>query len=113
MELNQIGFFQLDNLIQSRVQFVLVNLGVDIKPWYKLMAAMHLQNVSVECTVENALSEVQAKKLPPHFAVVLLDRDGTVAVKLAAEFEKAGFINTYFVRGGFEGLVSERAAEGL
>lgn len=109
MELNSIGYFQFENLLQGRIPLVLVLLDdIDLKPWYNSMVQMYLENVTIKCSVENALESVRAKKLPPHFAVIILDNDGKRSQKVAQDIEAAGFINTYYVKDGFQGLQAER-----
>lgn len=109
IDIAQIGFFQFDNLVRGRIPFLLVNLGVDLSVWYKSVEAMHLANYSVNCTEENYLEQVKAKNLPAHFAIVVLDKDGTRAKEIAASLEAAGFLNAHYVRGGFIGLEKEKS----
>jgi len=111
MEVNQIGFFQFDNLIQNRVPFILVNLGVDLSSWYKAHLALHLENHTLACTPENAIELVQAKKVPPHYALVVIDAKGETSFLVAASLEAAGFINVYVVKNGLAGLAIDRAAQ--
>nr|BFD65534.1 hypothetical protein HAGR004_05560 [Bdellovibrio sp. HAGR004] len=109
MEFNSIGYFQFDNLIQTRTPFLLVILDqVDLSDWYKSVTKMHLDNISLHCQIENVLESVQSKNLPPHFAVVVLDRDEKSSPQVVAQLESAGFINSFFVKGGLNGLLSER-----
>ncbi len=109
MELNSIGYFQFDNLIQSRIPLVLVLLDeIDLKPWYNSVVRMHLENITVSCAAEKVLECIHEKKLPPHFAIVVLDNDGTRSATAAKSLEQAGFINAYYVKNGFSGLLSER-----
>ncbi len=109
MEFNSIGYFQFDNLLQTRTPFLLVLLEqVEISHWYSSLVKMHLQNISIQCTVENALTSVQERNLPPHFAVVVLDKDANLAPGVVASLEAAGFLNAFFVKDGFLGLLKER-----
>ncbi|MGZ3768834.1 MAG: rhodanese-like domain-containing protein [Bdellovibrio sp.] len=109
MEFNNIGFFQFNNLVQNRVPFLLVLLDeVDVKPWYNSLVQMHLENISIFCAPGEVLETVQAKKLPPHFAIIVLDKDQKRSPKVVKELEKAGHSNVYFVKDGFEGLLTER-----
>lgn len=108
MELNQIGFFQFDNLVQGRVPFYLLDLDTNIGTWYKGMAARHLENITVPCTLDTAVSLVEEKKLPPHFALVVLDNDESQAPLVAQKLEAAGFTNVFVVKGGLLGLEKER-----
>jgi rhodanese-related sulfurtransferase len=108
MDINQLGYFQFDNLIQNRVPFILLNLGVNLDHLYSGFWAMHLQNVNTPCTSADAVSKVQEKKVPNHYAVVIIDADGSQSKKLVSTLEKAGFTNTYYVKDGLRGLDKER-----
>lgn len=111
MELNQIGFFQFDNLVQGRVPFYLLDLNTEIAAWYKGMAARHLENITIPCTPDTALPLIEEKKLPPHFALVVLDKDETQAPAIAQKLEAAGFTNVFLVKGGILGMAKERNSE--
>ena len=109
MEFNSLGYFQFDNLIQTRTPFLLVILDqVDLSDWYKSVTKMHLDNISMHCEMNNVLESVQEKSLPPHFAVVVLDKDEKSSPQVVTKLESAGFINSFFVKGGLEGLLKER-----
>lgn len=109
MEFNSIGFFQFDNLIQTRTPFLLILLDeVELTGWYNSVINMHVQNISVKCQTTEALNSVMEKNLPPHFAIVVLDKDASTSPGVVAQLEKAGFINSYYVAQGFEGLKKER-----
>ncbi len=108
IDIAQLGFFQLDNLIRGRVQFILLNLGVDIGTWYNSIEAQHIANCTVNCTKQNFLQQIQAKNIPLHFAIVILDQDGSEAMQIAKALEASGFINAHYIKGGLNGLVKER-----
>lgn len=109
MEVNEIGFYQFDNLIQNRVPFVLVNLGVDLSSWYKSLYALHLENHSIKTTAEQAVALVREKNLPAHHAIVVLDQQGEISTSVAQQLESAGFINVFVVKEGVLGMQKERA----
>ncbi|MDG0817080.1 rhodanese-like domain-containing protein [Bdellovibrio svalbardensis] len=111
IDIAQIGYFQFDNLVRGRIPFVLVNFGVDLSVWYKSVEAMHLEAVTIHATEENYLEQVRAKNLPAHFAIVVLDQDGSKAKKIADSLESAGFMNAHYVRGGFNGIEQEKREE--
>lgn len=113
MDITEIGYFQFNNLVRGRIPFILVNLGVDLSTWYKSVEAMHLANVSVSADENNVVELVQAKKLPPHFAIVVIDQDGSRAKNIVATLEAAGFLNAHHVRGGLKGLEKEKLEENL
>lgn len=70
---------------------------------------MHIANCTIHCTHENYLELITAKKLPLHFAVVVLDQDGTHGKKIASHLESLGYINSHYVNGGFAGIQKEKA----
>lgn len=111
MEFNSIGYFQFDNLLQTRTPFLLVLLEqVDVSTWYNSLVKMHLQNITIQCNAETAVAAVQERNLPPHFAVVVLDNEATLAPQVVNALEKAGFLNAFFIKDGFQGLLKERQA---
>lgn len=109
MELNQIGYFQFDNLVQNRVPFLLVNLGAEVSSWYKSVWAMHIENNSLRCSSESVLAEVNKRHLPSYFAILVLDEQGLESPKVAAQLEEAGFSNVYYVRGGSKAMLEEKS----
>ena len=108
MDINQLGYFQFDNLIQNRVPFILLNLGVSLDHLYSGFWAMHLQNVNTPCLPNEAVAKVTEKKVPNHYAIVIIDTDGSQSKNLIPSLEKAGFTNTYYVKDGLHGLEKER-----
>lgn len=110
MEFNNIGYFQFDNLLQNRVPFILVLLDeVDLKSLYNnSLINLHIQNITLQYSSGKILEAIQDKKLPPHFAIIILDKDERKSPKIAKEIEKAGYTNVYYVKNGFEGLLTER-----
>lgn len=110
MDFNSIGYYQLNNLIEVRVPMVLINLeNVDLKPWYNSITAMHLDHISLHCTPEEAVAKVTSLGCPPHMSIVVLDQNESHSKKVADSLEKKGFINAYYVKGGFEGLSLEKS----
>ncbi len=110
MDFNSIGYFQFNNLVQSRVPLVLLLLdSVDLKPWYNSIVHMHLENVSINCKPNQALEVIKEKNLPPHYAIVALDLHGQTSPSVVTELEGAGFINVYYVKGGFVGIAQEKS----
>lgn len=108
VDIAQIGFFQFDNLIRGRIPFLLINLGVDLGPWYNSVEGLHLANCTLACTVDNYLQQIQSKNLPVHYAIIVIDHDGTQAKSIASQLESMGFINAHYIRGGVKGLEEEK-----
>lgn len=109
MDLLALGFFQFDNLVQNRVPFLLVNLGVDLTGLFSSVSMMNLENNTITTTLEKAPAEIAARTLPPHFAIVSICRDGNESCKLAKILEDKGVVNSYYVEGGLEGFKQQKA----
>lgn len=106
--ISYLGFFQFDNLVKNRVQFMFIDLGVDIKDWYKGMLASHLENSTVRCQESEVLAQVQAKQVPKHFPIVILCADGKESTRAACTLEEAGYTSVFAVQGGLKTLAKER-----
>lgn len=95
--------------MQSRVPLILVRLDeVPLKSWYNSVVGMHIDNVSIESTPTEAVAAVQNKNLPIQFAVLVLDLDESKSPAVVQELEKLGYINAYYIQGGWQGLITER-----
>ena len=110
-----LGFFQFDNLVRNRVPFYLLRSNIDVESLYgkmEFMEKQHLRNYGIELSefsvavVEPLLKERHAQKDSP---LVVLDADGISAAKLASALASAGYLNVYYVLGGFAGLQVEKA----
>ena len=107
--LNKIGFFQLDNLIQGRVPFLLINLGPEIFTWYSSLAKLHLEKSLFVTTEEQILPNLQKQDVPDHAAIILLCPDGVRSTKISIDLEKKGYTNVYVIDGGYQQLMTERS----
>lgn len=110
MDYSQLSFFQFDNLVQNRIPFLLVNLGADLGSWYQSVWAMHIENNTLKTTAQNAIVDIKAKNLPPHYAIVVVDEDGVQAGEIQKVLEGMGFINSYSLRGGLRGMAQEKGS---
>lgn len=109
MNFNSIGYFQLDNLLQSRVPLLLVLLEeVDLKPWYNSLVKMHLDNISFLCDREDPVTLIRERSPSLHTPIVILDMHGQKSPDITLALEKAGYTNVYFVKNGFTGISLER-----
>ena len=109
MEVNAIGYFQFNNLIESRTPFVLLCLeGANVGHWYSHVFKLHYENIRTECEEKNVLEALQTKNIPKHFSIVVLDKSGTISPKISQQLENSGYINSFFVTGGVQGLESEK-----
>ena len=108
-----VGYFQFDNLVKGRVPFLLLRPSIDVEAPYGIMEKMHLRNFSVVIEklempeAQTALDERKARKEDP---IVVLDENGKQSEKLAHELTVAGYINVYFVLGGWQEILHEMQA---
>ncbi len=108
-----LGFFQFDNLVKGRVPFFLLRPDMDVESVYGVMEKMHLRNFSLILEklelphAQTALDERKARKEDP---VVVLDQTGEQAKKLAQSLADAGYLNIYFVLGGWQEILTEMKA---
>lgn len=109
-----IGFFQFDNLVRGRVGFVFINFGVDTHAVYPHIFKMHLENRLLQLPEGNLASATQEQveaalaNHPKESAVVILDQTGERAEALAKALEAAGYMNAFYVKGGWDQLMKER-----
>lgn len=106
--LNQIGFYQLDNLINNRVPFLFINMAQSLVPYYNSVSRVHVQTHERLCNVENAWSEIIASGIPLHGAIVLLCQDGRASMRMSEQLEKNSYTNVYVINGGYQQIVTER-----
>lgn len=106
--LNEISFFQFDNLIRNRIPFVILNLGVDLKDFYSMpLYQNHLEALTVVATKESALIELQNRKVLNHDAILVLCPDGQVSAQLVDQLESQGFTNVFFAKSGYHKLKAD------
>ena len=106
--LNEISFFQFDNLIRNRIPFVILNIGVDLKDFYtQPFYQNHLEALMIPVTKESALVELQNRKIPSHDAILVLCPDGKVSAQIVDALESQGFSNVFFAKSGFEKLKAD------
>lgn len=107
--LNQINFYQFDNLINNRVPFLFLNMsGHSLCDWYSSVSKVHVQTYEILVPENEALSTIQDKKAPPDYAIVLLCADGFISLKMQQQLEKMSYTNVYVVHGGYQQIVTER-----
>lgn len=100
-----IGFFQFDNLVRNRIPFCLFLMSVDCSQIYKGPELEHIQRYGFatgkDLTSENAHKELLNRKFRAMDPVVVLCDDGATSKQLADALGGLGFINSFFVEGGF------------
>lgn len=104
MNLNEINYFQFENLIKNRVPFVLVALGVDLDSFYKDFHQRHLAQVLWSCSPEEFLREAPKKFSDLGTAFVFICTNGELSKKLCNQSASLGYLNTYFCGGGLQAL---------
>lgn len=107
--LNNIGYFQLDNLIQARVPFMLINMGPSLSGWYTSVNKMHVENYEILTNQTAAIIDLEAKKLPKDFAIVVLCEDAKKSAIVYAQLAEKAYTNVYLVDGGYQQMMTERA----
>ncbi|MFN8789850.1 MAG: rhodanese-like domain-containing protein [Bdellovibrionales bacterium] len=103
--LNELGFFQFDNLIRNQIPFVLLNLGADLKGLYKLSHHQnHLEKLTCNVSTSDALETLKNRKHSLHEAIVVICQSGKDSGPLVDELEAAGYLNVFMVKGGLDQL---------
>lgn len=108
MSYNKIGYYQLNNLIENRVPFLFFNYGTDLTPWYQSIQKLHVEAWQVMLTESQTQSELDSRKIPKDFAILLLCQDGKQSARIAADLEKKGYTNVYLIDGGYQQMVTDR-----
>jgi len=110
-----IGYFQFDNLVKGRVGFVFLNFGVETHDVYPHIFKMHLESRALQlplgdiktASIEDIL--LAMAHYPKETAVIVLCQDGKKSAEIATALEEAGFMNTFFIKGGWDQVMIERA----
>lgn len=106
--LNEITYFQFDNLIRNRIPFVVLNLGVDLSRFFSIpLYQEHLETQTTVATPETVLSELQNRKVALDDAILVLCEDGAVSAQVVDELETKGFTNVFFAKSGFAKLKAD------
>ncbi len=108
MSFNKIGYYQLNNLIENRVPFMFFNFGTDIAPWYSSIQKMHVEAWQIMTTESQLQQELDERKIPKDFALLLLCPDGKQSERIANSLEKKGYTNVYLIDGGYQQMVTDR-----
>lgn len=108
MNVNEIGYFQFENLIKNRIPFLLLNLGVDFTNFFQGLDQKHLESVEIQTTKDTVIEDILKRDLNRNHAVVLVCEKGLDSGPLVAAIENLGFMNVYSICGGFKRLVEEK-----
>lgn len=114
---SSLGAFQFDNLVQSRIPFLFINLGVDTTATYAHIHKMHLERTLLPmddtdmatASADDIVAAIKAFKYPNISAIVVVDQDASKSAPIAEKIEQAGFTNCFFLKGGWEQLVKEKS----
>lgn len=113
MQLNEISFYQLENLIMQRVPFKFLNFSDEQKllsafahlnPYYMRFLKDQLYSVTTE---EKALEFISSQSFPLDMPMVLLCEDGESSKSLAQKLEQTGFKNVYVIAAGLKQLLQD------
>ncbi|MFZ4402931.1 MAG: hypothetical protein ACOYOK_02410 [Pseudobdellovibrionaceae bacterium] len=115
----KIAYFQLNNLIQNRIPFCFVQMGVQINGWYSGVQLLHIQNYSLQLPQDTNAAEclsatqnfLQERQWTLHGAIVTLCHNEKISAQLAQDLEKSGYTNVYCIQNGLDGLVQEKTLE--
>lgn len=108
MSFNKVGYYQLNNLIENRVPFIFFNYGTDVSPWYTSIQKLHVEAWQVLLTENETQQELDNRKIPKDFAILLLCQDGKQSARIAGDLEKKGYTNVYLIDGGYQQMVTDR-----
>jgi rhodanese-related sulfurtransferase len=108
MHLNKIGFYQLNSLIENRVPFAFFNLATDLQPWYSSIQKLHVEAWQVLLNEDQIQNELDSRKLPKDFAIVLLCADGKQSERIALDLQAKGYTNVYLIDGGYQQMVTDK-----
>jgi rhodanese-related sulfurtransferase len=101
----EIGLFQLENLVHTRVEFKILDLRMETKSLPPALEALLTRGIRL--SVENVETYLREGKTPLSAPVILLCDDGKASARIAETLESQGFQNVFVVGGGVEGLLSE------
>lgn len=116
-QLNEITFYQLENLILQKVPFKFIDLhstneasSNEIHEAFKHLNPYYLRFFKeqfVEMTSQNTLEEINLLKLSLETPFILLCKDGQHSSKKASELEAFGYKNIYVLTGGLQQLLKD------
>lgn len=109
LTVQQIGYFQLDNLVRNRVPFFLLNLDADFSHFYsELIYQRHLEAQLVATTAARLWADLEARGIEKASAIVVVCTSGKASLQIYNALEKKGFSNVFWVSGGFQSLTKDR-----
>lgn len=107
-----LGFFQFDNLLKSRVQFFVFSIEDLLQLGYIRMEKMHLERIAqiipAQIDVSGLKALFEAQGLDKNAPILLVDRAGEASQKWAEALESDGYINLFWMVGGYKDLKAEK-----
>lgn len=109
--INQIGFYQLENLVLQRVNFTLMDLTKEISivdhfkhlnSYYLNFLKTMIQKVDVNDYINNPVFCSLAKEAP----IVFICDTGKDSMLIANKLENEKYLNVFFLSGGAQSLTS-------
>lgn len=107
--INQIGIYQIENLILQRVPFTLMDLTQEsdlitpfehLNPYY----LNFLKTQILKTTTHDYQSNEKFQSLSKEAPIVIICDSGKDSIKVSQELQADGYINVFYVSGGFRGL---------
>lgn len=106
--LNEIGFFQFDNLIRNRIPFLILNLGANLTGLYQLpLYQKHLESLAISATLETALAHIKERNLNLHDAILVVCPTGQSSGQVVDALEAQGYSNVFYCKNGLVSLKAD------
>lgn len=110
--ISTLGYFQLENLMENRVPFILLSWGQSFEGWFTGTGKMHLgavlKVIPETSKAKEALALILDLKLSQENPVVVVGPNQKISEETSTLLEKQGFKNVFLVSGGFPGLEKDR-----
>lgn len=111
MDLTTLDYFQFENLVRNRVPFFVVHEGIDFSELYNSVEVGTIQRTQLVVTFDegpaHAVAELEKQRVPKDWPVLILSRSGEVAHDWVSAFEKSGYRNSYYVKGGWREITQK------
>jgi rhodanese-related sulfurtransferase len=116
MQANEIGWFQVQNLIKAKIPFLIVQIDCDLQKLFTVIDNIHIRNWSINLSTETTTDliqevkiQMQARSANTDFPVLVVCNDGNASKKMTTQLgSELGFLNAYTVPGGFSKLLADR-----
>lgn len=101
-----LGFYQLNNLITSRVPFLILKIDVDFAEMYGVMEMMHLRNYGADLDKNadlnaQAIAAINERHIPKDYPIIIVCRDGKHSQGVSNYLDSQGYTNTFYLLDGF------------